>query len=429
MSHDIIRQLEHYFDRLWPIMRSITGEGVRQTHDILGELLPLQRIEVPSGTQVLDWQVPKEWVIRQAYVIDPHGRRILDIRDNNLHLVNYSIAYRGRMPLEELQQHLHSLPEQPDAIPYLTSYYKPYWGFCLSHKQRERLPGGEYEVVIDSDHIDGSLTLSEAVLEGESDQEILFTSYTCHPSLAINELSGPLVCAFLYQHVANLPKRYYTYRFLFAPETIGSLCYLARRGDVLKRKLAAGFVITCVGHDAPFTYKRSRQPDSLANRAAEYVLRRDHAAHHEIREFHPIGSDERQYCSPGFDLPVGSLMRTPYDEYPQYHTSEDNKQLISFTAMSETIACYAEICRTLEMNRRYLNLQPHGEPQLGKRGLCPSLGSQQRIERQMQALLWLLNFSDGQHDLLAIAERSGLDIRELHQAAQNCLQQNLLRAL
>ncbi len=432
MAEDLNRlaaSLEYYFDRLWPILRSITGKGVRQTHDILGEILPLVRHEIPSGSQVLDWRVPKEWVVREAYVIDPRGRRILDIRDNNLHLVNYSVAFRGNLSLAELQGHLHSLPYKPDAIPYVTSYYSPYWGFCLSHRQREQLVEGEYQVVVDTDHIDGSLTLSDAVLPGRSRQEILLSSYTCHPSLAVNELSGPLVCAFLYRELATLEERYYTYRFVLAPETIGSICYLHRHGEHLKRHLAAGFVITCNGHDAPFTYQRSRAGNSLADRATEYVLRKRHPGFHRLRDFRPTGSDERQYCSPGFNLPVGSLMRTPYAEYPEYHTSLDNKAIVSFKAMAQSVKTYTEICRVLEMNRRYLNLQPHGEPQLGKRGLYPSLGTQSHVERRIEALLWLLNYSDGEHDLLDIAERSGLDIGELHQAARDCLAKGLIREL
>jgi len=251
-------ELAAYFNRLWPILRSITGEGVRKTHDILSELVPLERIEVPSGSVTFDWTVPQEWVVREAYFVTPDHRRMCDVTKNNLHLLNYSIPFRGKVSLQEIDSHLHSLPDQPDAIPYVTSYYEPRWGFCLSHNQRQALPLGDYEVVIDTDLVDGKLTLSEAVLPGQEDREVLISTYTCHPSMANNELSGPLVAAFLYRRLAALSSRRLTYRFVFLPETIGSIVYLGLRGPVLKEKLIAGFVVTCVGDPGPFNYKRSR---------------------------------------------------------------------------------------------------------------------------------------------------------------------------
>ena len=260
--------LEDCFDRLWPIMRSITGDGVRETHDILGELIPLERMEIPSGTKTFDWTVPKEWVFRDAYVIDPNGGRILDARHNTLHLVNYSEPFRGTLSRGELDDHLYSLPERPDAIPYVTSYYRPRWGFCLSQAQRNALPDGDYQVVVDTDLIDGSLTLSECVLPGESTDEVLLSTYTCHPSMANNELSGPLVAAALAKRIAAWPKRRLTYRFVFAPETIGAIAYLSKRGEHLKQSLVAGYIITCVGIPAPFTYQRSRRGNSLADKVA-----------------------------------------------------------------------------------------------------------------------------------------------------------------
>ena len=416
-------EIAHYFDRLWPILRSITGEGVRLTHDILGEVVPLERFEIPSGTEVFDWTVPQEWVVRAAYVITPDGRRILDVRDNTLHLLNYAVPFRGELSRAELDTHLYSLPEQPDAIPYVTSYYAPRWGFCLSHNERQALPDGQYQVVVDTEHIDGSLTLSEAVLPGESEQEVLLSTYTCHPSMANNELSGPLVTAFLYRRLAAWKRRHYTYRFVFLPETIGSLAYLQLRGEHFRRQLVAGYVVTCIGDDAPFTYKRSRQGDTLADRAATHVLA--DLADSRILKFFPQGSDERQYCSPGFDLPVGSLMRSVYGTYPEYHTSLDNRDFTSFTAMRESVSVYERALRALELNRTYRNLAPFGEPNLSKRGLYPARGTTQP-EARVAATLWLLNYADGEHDLLEIAELSGVDLELLNDVAQTCLGANLI---
>lgn len=416
-------EIAHYFDRLWPLLRSITGDGVRQSHDILAELVPLERLEVPSGTAVFDWTVPKEWVVREAYVVTPDGRRILDVRDNTLHLLNYAAPFRGELSRSQLDAHLYSLPEQPEAIPYVTSYYAPRWGFCLPHSQRRSLPEGQYQVVVDTAHIDGSLTLSETVLPGESDEEVLLSSYTCHPSLANNELSGPLVAAFLYRRLAHWSRRRLSYRFVFLPETIGSLAYLQLRGEQLKRHLVAGYVVTCAGDDAPFTYKRSRRGDSLADRAALHVLAALKDA--RVRDFFPEGSDERQYCSPGFNLPVGSLMRSVYGTYPEYHTSLDNRDFVSFTAMQGSVNVYERILRALDLNKTYRNLSPFGEPNLGKRGLYPSRGTAQPKER-VSATLWLLNLSDGEHDLLRIAELSGIDLTVLDAVAQDCLRAELL---
>lgn len=417
--------LEWYFDRLWPLPRSLTGEGVRRTHDILAELLPLERIEIPTGTAVFDWTVPQEWVVRGAYVVAPGGRRVIDFADNNLHLVGYSRPFRGKLQRAELDAHLHSLPDRPDAIPYVTSYYAPTWGFCLSHKQRQALPEGEYEVVVDTDLIDGSMTLSECILPGESDREVLISLNTCHPSLASNELSGPLVAALLYRRLAALPRRRLTYRFAFVPETIGAIAYLSLRGEHLREHLVAGYVLTCLGDAGRFTYKLSRQGNSLADRAARHVLAQA-AKNPEIIDFFPQGSDERQYCSPGFDLPVGCLTRTMYWRYPEYHTSLDNKDFISFPAMVETVDTCLEICRTLDAEGRYRNLVPFGEPQLGKRGLYPDLGGANEREARVRAQAWLLNLSDGKHSLLDIAERSGERVTVLADIAETCIAAGLL---
>lgn len=417
--------LENYFDRLWPLPRSITGNGVRRTHEILSELLPLERIEIPSGTPVFDWTVPQEWVVRGAHVVAPDGRRLLDFADNNLHLVGYSRPYRGRLNRRELNRHLHSLPDRPSAIPYVTSYYAPGWGFCLSHDMRRALPEGEYEVVVDTDLVDGSMTLSECVLPGETEHAVLISANTCHPSLASNELSGPLVAAFLYRRLAALPRRRLTYRFVFLPETIGAIAYLSLRGDDLQDRLIAGYVLTCLGDAGCFTYKRSRRGDSLADRAAAHVLART-CQGAEVIDFFPQGCDERQYCSPGFDLPVGTVMRTMYWRYPEYHTSLDNKDLISFSSLVETVDACVDICRVLEVEGRYRCLVPHGEPQLGKRGLYPNVGGANEREARVRRQAWLLNLSDGKHSLLDIAERSGESVIDLSEIAEGCVAAGLL---
>lgn len=400
----LAQKLEHYFDRLWPICRSITGNGLRQSIDILQEILPLVKHEIPSGTQVFDWTVPKEWNIQNAYIICPDGKQIAKFTDHNLHVVNYSIPVNRKLSWEELQPHLHHIPEMPDAIPYITTYYKENWGFCITHNEWKTLPReGQYHVVIESTLEPGNLTWAECVLPGETDEEILFSTYLCHPSMANNELSGPLAQAFLYQQLAALPKRRFTYRFLFAPETIGVIAFLAERGDQLKEKLHAGYVLTCCGDNGPFTYKRSKHRVSAADRAAEHVLKY-HSSKHSVLEFSVGGSDERQYCSPGFNLPVGSLMRTPYQRYKEYHTSLDNKAFISFTALCETVEAYYRICCVLEMNKKYINTIAHCEPQLGKRGLYPSSVDPLFNREETHRLLHFLSFADGHMDLLQIAE-------------------------
>jgi len=424
-----LEELDTAIDRLWPILRSIAGPGVRQTFDILGDWMPHQRLEIPSGEAVFDWTVPLEWQAREAYLIAPDGRRILDVAENNLHLVNYSIGFRGRVTRAELDEHLYSLPEQPDAIPYVTSYYRPRWGFCLSETQRRSLPEGEYEVVIDAEHVEGSLTVAEAVLPGREDGEVLFSSYVCHPSLANNELSGPLVLAMLYRRLAAWPDRRLTYRFALTTETVGTLAYLSRRGEHLRQKVQAGYVVTCVGdpgcEERRFTYKRSRRQVSLADRAAIHVLDRVLAVPYQVVEFMPDnGSDERQYCSPGFDLPVGSLMRTMYGCYPQYHTSLDDRSLITREALQGSVDAYEQIARVLDANQRYRSLVPYGEPQLGRRNLYSASGN--HLSPETSALLWTLNFSDGKHDLLSIAERSGHPFPRIAQAAKQALDAGLL---
>lgn len=424
VERESLEQIEAYFDRLWPLPRSITGDGVRQTHNILNELVTLRRIEIPTGTRVFDWEIPSEWRVRAAYIVGPEGQRLVDYADNNLHLVNYSRPFRGRLSLADLNPHLHTIPDLPTAIPYLTSYYAPQWGFCLSAETHAKMTEGDYEVVVDTELINGSLTMSDSVLPGSSGTEVLISTYTCHPSLANNELSGPLVAAFLYRRLAQLPQRRLTFRFVFVPETIGAIAYLSLYGDHLVENLEAGYVLTCVGTKAPFTLKRSRRGDSAADRAAEYVLTGRGEPFRTI-SFSPSGSDERQYCSPGFNLPVSVVTRS-FTEYPEYHSSLDNKQLICFEAIRETVDVYFEICRILDSNIEYRSLKPNGEPFLTRYQLQSTLGGQRDRNERLRTLKWLLNLCDGQHDLLAIAERSGSDYWLLQSLADECTRAGLL---
>lgn len=397
--------LEAYFDRLYPIPRSLTGDGVRQTLKILGEIIDLRLVEVPSGTRALDWTVPLEWNVREAYIITPEGKKIGDFRTNNLHLIGYSTPVDQSMTYEELRSHIITRPDLPDAIPYATSYYQERWGFCLAHREFEQLPReGTYHVRIDSRLAPGFMTYGEAILKGDTDYEILFTSYICHPSMANNELSGPLAAAFLYRELTKIPNRKYTYRFLLGPETIGAIYYLSILGDHFRAKLEAGLVLTCCGDAGNFTFKKSR-PDSYLNRLIAHLLHHRTGENHSIREFFPMGSDERQYGSPGFNLPVGCLCRSMYGTYPEYHTSMDDKSVLSFNALEETVLLLRDVITAIELEAQYLNLAPYGEPQLGRRGLYPTLMSDLDRENSLERILYLLNFSDGKHSLLDIAQK------------------------
>ena len=405
--HDLVRET-------YPICRSITGNGVRQTLEILQRTLPLEVREVGSGTQVFDWTVPPEWNIRDAYVKNAGGERVIDFRAHNLHVLNYSAPVRRTMPLAELKEHLFTLPEKPDLIPYRTSYYQQRWGFCLSHHQFESLEEGEYEVMIDSTLEPGHLTWGELFLPGESEDTVLFSAHICHPSLANDNLSGIGVCAFLAARLAEV-KRRYSYRFLFIPGTIGSIVWLA-----LNREMAGqvrhGLVAANLGDGGPFHYKRSQRGDAEVDRAVVKVFT-DAGEPHQIEDFVPYGYDERQYCSPGFDLAVGLLSRTPWGRYPEYHTSADDLDLVRPEHLGASLERYLQVVSLLETNRRYKNLNPWCEPQLGKRGLYPTIGGAAGQEQQL-ALLWVLNQSDGERSLLDIAERSGMTYAATLEAAE-----------
>jgi aminopeptidase-like protein len=413
-------------ETLFPICRSITGDGVRQSLQALQEIIPLDIVEVPTGTQVLDWRVPREWNVKDAYIKDGSGDRIVDFHKNNLHVLNYSSPINRTMSLKELRPHLFSLPQQPDLIPYRTSYYDESWGFCLAHNQLESLDDGDYEVVIDSSLEDGSLSYGECYLPGKSQQEVLISTHICHPSLCNDNLSGIAVATFLADSL-RAKKTRYSYRFLFVPVTIGAIAWLARNEDKLKN-IRHGLVASNLADEGGFTYKKSRSGRAGIDRAAEYVLRTS-GVQHEIRDFVPYGYDERQYGSPGFDLPVGSLSRTPYGEYPEYHTSADNLSFISHDKLRQSLDIYKKIVQTLEKSRYFKNLLPKGEPQLGKRGLYKKVGGETDQKEGQMAMLWLLNMSDGQNSLLDIAELSGIDSGRLTEIAESLKSHGLLEEI
>jgi aminopeptidase-like protein len=399
----------HTFMReLFPICRSITGDGVRDTLAAVGRRIPLELHEVPSGTNVLDWKVPDEWNIEDAY-ITKEGRRVVDFRESNLHVVNYSEPVRAVMPLAEVRTHLHTLPEHPEWVPYRTSYYSRAWGFCLSQRQLDALEDGDYEVVIDSTLEPGSLTYGECFLPGERDEEVLLTTHVCHPSLANDNLSGIALLMELGARLQDAP-RSLSYRLLFIPGTIGSITWLARN-EAAASRIVAGLTLACVGDPAPLTYKRSRRGDALIDRAAAYVLRRSG----KLVDFVPWGWDERQFNSPGFDLPVGSLCRSRESEFEEYHSSADDLELVRPEQLEAALDNALEILDVVETDRRYVNLAPKGEPQLGKRGLYPKMGGPAAEEEQL-AMLWVLNQSDGRNSLLDIAERSGVSFSDLRTA-------------
>jgi aminopeptidase-like protein len=409
---------------LYPICRSITGDGVRRTLAKVGERIPLQVHEVPSGTQVFDWTVPREWNIRDAWIKDPRGRKVVDFQHLNLHVLNYSVPVHKKVSLAELEEHLFTLPDQPGLVPYRTSYYKEAWGFCMAHHQWLGLEEGEYEVCIDSTLENGSLTYGECFLPGETDREVLISCHVCHPSLCNDNLSGLAVCTFLAQELAKAPRRL-SYRFVFIPGTIGSITWLARNDSSrMITRIIAGLVAANLGDPGHFHYKKTRHGNAEIDRAVLQVLRGEE---HGVEDFVPFGYDERQYSSPGFNLPVGSLTRTPYGRYPEYHTSADNLDFIQAASLDGSLRTYLSVMNVLEGNRRYENLNPKCEPQLGRRGLYRTIGGDDSGRQRELALLWVLNLSDGEHGLLDIAERSGMPFEAIQAAADALLEVELLR--
>ncbi len=399
---------------LYPICRSITGDGLRETLHRLEAYIPLTVHEVATGTKVLDWTVPREWNIKDAYVKNSRGERVVDFRRSNLHVLNYSIPVRRTVSLAELRAHCFTLPEHPDWIPYRTSYYEEAWGFCLTHRQLEALPEDEYEVVIDSTLVPGHLTYGELVLPGETSDEILISCHACHPSLCNDNLSGVAVATFLARYLDGQRRRH-TYRFLFIPGTIGSITWLARNEAVVGR-IKHGLVLASVGDAGPMHYKRSRRGSAEIDRAVAVVLR-DTAQPFELMDFTPYGYDERQYCSPGYDLAVGCVSRTPYARYPEYHTSADDLMFVRPESLADSYATCLAVFAVLEGNEMLVNTNPRGEPQLGRRGLYEAIGGRAEERVNETALLWVLNLSDGRHSLLDIAERSGLAFAWIRRAA------------
>lgn len=418
LGHELFQCVEE----LYPICRSITGDGVRETLARLQRRIPLTVHEIPTGTAVFDWTVPKEWNVRDAWVKDARGERVIDFRRSNLHVLNYSVPVRGRFTLAALRPHLHTLPERPDWVPYRTSYYRDAWGFCLSQRQLEALPDGEYDVCIDSSLEAGSLTYGEYYLPGASTDEILMTSHICHPSLANDNLSGIAIASLLARELTRCERRY-SYRFLFAPATIGAITWLARNESQTPR-IRHGLALACLGDAGPFTYKQSRRGNAEIDRAVADVLRHSGQPHRVI-DFSPYGYDERQFCSPGFDLPFGCFMRTPHGQYPEYHTSADDLRLVRPDQLAGAFLTLAAIIGVLEGNVRCLSRNPKCEPQLGRRGLYRALGGPNGTRNEL-ALLWVLNLADGHHTLLDVAERAGLPFAAVRHAADALRQHGLV---
>ena len=406
--------LQAMVEELYPICRSITGNGVRRTLEMVARHVPLEVHEVASGTPVLDWTVPLEWNVRDAYIADASGRRVVDFTESNLHLVSYSAPVSARMSLDELRPHLHTLPEQPDLIPYRTSYYHEDWGFCLRHRQLEDLPPGDYDVLIDTDLAPGALTYGEIVVPGRRPDEVLVSAHVCHPSLADDNLSGIAVATMLAQRMLAGPAPRHTFRFLFAPGTIGALTWLAGNRDRL-HLVRHGLTLTCLGDAHPLTYKRTVGGHEVIDRAAARALAASGLPHASI-DFFPYGYDERQYNAPGFRLPVGSLMRGRHGQFPEYHTSADNPSFVRGDRMAESLYALEAIFAIVDAERWMLNVEPYGEPQLGRRGLYQAIGGSDLPDLQL-AMLWVLNLSDGAHGLLDIAERSQLDFGAIAAAA------------
>lgn len=418
------RAMHDLMAELYPICRSITGEGVRETLRIIQKRIPLAMYEVPSGTKVFDWTVPLEWNVTDAYIMNREGKRIADFKAHNLHLMSYSSPVRKKMPLAELRPHLFTLPDHPEWIPYRTSYYKENWGFCLRHADLEKLSDDEYEVVIDSSLQPGSLTYGECYLPGETSEELLISCHVCHPSLCNDNLSGITVAARLAQTMA-LRSRRYSYRFLFIPGTIGSITWLAQNEQHVCR-IKHGLVLTGVGDAGSVTYKKSRQGNTEIDRAVAHVLKHS-GEPYSIINFFPYGYDERQYCSPGFDLPVGCFMRTPHGEYPEYHSSADNLDFVKTESLVDSYGRCLEVLELLEGNRIYMNQNPKCEPQLGRRGLYRAVAGQQEKQSKELAMLWTLNGSDGSATLLDIAERAEIPFRDICMAAIELERVGLLR--
>ena len=425
MQANIGKQIYGLCEILWPITRSITGEGVRETLSVIKKiLLDLKVHEVATGTKCFDWTIPKEWNIKDAYVIDPDGHKIIDLKQNNLHVVSYSKPVNTTMSLAELQKHLHSLPSQPDAIPYVTSYYEERWGFCLADSQRKRLKDGQYQVCIDSELKDGSLTYGEILIPGRSPKEIFISTYVCHPSMANNELSGPTVTTYLTKWIQSLGDNYYSYRVIFIPETIGSICYISKNLEHMKEHIHAGYNVSCVGDNNAYSFLPSRQERTLSDQVALHVLKHTHPDFVRY-SYLDRGSDERQYCSPGVDLPIASVMRTKYAQYKEYHTSLDNLDFISPEGLFGAYEVLTKCIECIENNKVY-RASVLCEPQMGKRNLRPTLGGSTHKSLDVKLMSDILVYSDGHHDLLSLANKLDKPMWHLLDSVQILLKEGLV---
>ena len=417
-------EMYELISELYPFCRSITGDGVRHTLGSVKKHVPLEIHEVPTGTRAFDWEVPREWNINDAYIKNSRGEKIIDFKKSNLHVLNYSIPVNEKLNLEDLSKHVFTLPDKPDWIPYRTSYYQENWGFCMSHNQYKSLEDDIYEVYIDSSLTKGNLTYGEYLVKGDKSDEVLISTHVCHPSLCNDNLSGIALSTFLSKILDNLNLKY-SYRFLFIPGTIGSVIWLSKNEDNIRR-IKHGLVATLLGDDSDFTYKRSRRGNTEIDLAVEHFLKSS-GKPHKIIDFIPYGYDERQYCSPGFNLAVGCLTRKPFGEFPEYHTSADNLEFIQPDRLAESLAVYLEIFNILEHNTTYINLNPKCEPQLGKRGLYEKIGGTNETQSMQLAALWILNMSDGQNSLLDIAFKSGIGFSIIIKSADALIECGLLK--
>lgn len=417
------QQMHELMAELYPICRSITGDGVRQTLNILKKHIPLSVHKIRTGANVFDWEVPREWNIRDAYIKNSRGEKVIDFAESNLHVLNYSIPVHQQVTLSELREHLYTLPEYPDWIPYRTTYYKEDWGFCVSYRQFQGLNEDTYEVHIDSTLKKGHLTYGEYLLRGELSDEVLLSTHICHPSLCNDNLSGITLLTFLARHLQSKKLRY-SYRFLFIPGTIGAIAWLSIN-ELRTRNIKHGLVAALLGDGGAFTYKKSRRGNAEIDQLVTEVLKNSKVPH-KIIDYSPYGYDERQFCSPGFNLPVGSLTRTPYGQYPEYHTSADNLDFVKPEAMEGSLRVYESVVRMLEENQKYINTNPKCEPQLGRRKLYNMVGGSNDAADYQMALLWVLNLSDGYHTLMDISKQSGIGFDLVKEVADKLVECGLL---
>lgn len=428
MSDDNIQdRLMHFAKSYFPIYRSITGDGVRESLALIKSYLPdLEFHEVPTGTECFDWTVPEEWNIRDAYIIDPDGQKICDFQENNLHVVGYSTPIDEEIQLEKLQNHLHSLPNQPNAIPYITSYYGKNWGFCLSEEQRRNLKEGTYKVKIDADHKQGSLSYGELIIPGKSKEEIFFSTNICHPAMANNETSGPTVINFLAEYLTQQKNLNYTYRILFVPETIGAIAYLHKNLEAMQKNIIAGFNVSCAGDERVYSYLSSRMDNTLADKALHHVISHidPDYIHYSYLE---RGSDERQYCAPGIDLPVVGFMRSKYGEFPEYHTSLDTFDVVTKEGLNDSLELLKKVVGALENNKKY-QVTVKCEPQLGKRGLYPKISTKQ-TKSIVYNMMNFISYADGEHDLIDIAQKINCPIWDLYDLADKFLENELIKEI